>query len=144
MLLIIGEQDLVKKTTVDQLSVQFRPNIVIKPLDSDEENDGFDEEKWSQVKILNRGIEFEVVENCVRCHMINIDQQSNRTGDYSSLLKQLYKFKENSKFGIYLKRKREQLSENDKKREVNSIELEVGDIGLALTATTDEKHPTDI
>jgi molybdenum cofactor sulfurtransferase len=131
------------------LCQQFRPNIVVSTILSNESCDSsFDEEFWINLKILNRNIEFDIVENCTRCQMININQsefQENVNSGISSysqmLLTQLYKLKSNSKFGIYLSKKQ---FESNKELPINVFgfeenissklnnELSIGDIGIAL------------
>lgn len=94
----------------EYLSLQFRPNIVVSTTSLDQnEKFNFEEEFWINFKILNKNIDFEIVENCTRCQMVNIDQSHDNSKSLSCyskmLLKQLYKLKLNSKFGIYLSRK---------------------------------------
>lgn len=142
-----------------RLVAQFRPNLVVQPLENEEseENCELVEESWSRIRILNRpNLEFKVVENCTRCQMINIDQTSNgddqrqtkitssssssSSSSFQGLLKLLYKFKANSKFGIYLQRKK--LNDNKSKTAANYFkdqELEIGDIGVATLADTIEE-----
>jgi molybdenum cofactor sulfurtransferase len=142
------------------LSIQFRPNIIISVLnETDDEakiaNLEFDEEFWcSDLNLLNKNVVFKLIDNCTRCQMINIDQKfretrSNETkseaaifSQYcSGLLKELYKLKSNSNFGVYLTNKllvNEQIIDNQNKQgfvekkleEMKSCELEVGDIGF--------------
>jgi uncharacterized protein YcbX len=124
------------------LHLQFRPNIVVSVLKNDtfmKENGqewSLDEELWTNIKILNKDIEFDVVENCTRCQMINIDQSSESNLDSAialmsqMLLKQLYKMKANSKFGIYLSKRCNKPRYNDDLVTINR-ELAIGDIGIA-------------
>lgn len=109
------------------LEVQFRPNFVISTqVDGRDGQDEstirdpnqitFEEEQWNSLKILNRSLEFKVDENCSRCRVININQNfidSSSTSNEpdqdlskycSALLKELYRLKSNSKFGIYISR----------------------------------------
>ena len=74
----------------------------------------FDEELWTEtLAILNSNVEFEIVEKCTRCQMININQnfvqlrEDEKENDkYSAycrnLLSELYKLRSSSKFGVYL------------------------------------------
>jgi uncharacterized protein YcbX len=132
------------------LSVQFRPNIIIKTLDDDDDDEteetvfGFDEESWtSRIEILNKSVRFELVEKCTRCQMININQ--NFVGEVGelvgqsyceNLLKELYRMRSSSKFGVYLAsvcKGAIQEAEQDPAlvglSEMRSLELAVGDIG---------------
>lgn len=89
---------------------QFRPNIVVLIEESNTRD--FSEEYWEEIKILNKNFKFKTVNNCTRCQMININQsvdneiENLESIDFSilcnSLLKQVNKYKTNSKFGIYL------------------------------------------
>ena len=140
------------KTIDDFLCLQFRPNIVVESLSQGEKC--FSEELWSKVKIIHRGIEFEIEDSCTRCQMINIDQRSNVEQEEeklnpckenlsklcSMLLKQIYKIKLNSKFGIYLQisESLDQIAEIDLDDEVSQRfnskkfkELSLGDVGIA-------------
>lgn len=121
---------------------QFRPNIVV----SIEENNckDFSEEFWEEIKILNKNFKFQIVNNCTRCQMININQSEDNEIDNlesidfsilcNSLLKQVNRYKKNSKFGIYLVH-----SESDSKNGFeeyrnnfnNQIKIGPGDIGEA-------------
>lgn len=92
------------------LSTQFRPNIIVESLNEDLRSESeFEEETWSgSIQVLNKNLEFQVQEACTRCQMINIDQKITQQHDdyvnYSAnLLKQLFKMRSSSKFGIYLK-----------------------------------------
>ncbi len=140
------------------LLMQFRPNIVVEILPhgrrkilndcDDDEHQNFDEEFWSRLKILNKNVEFETVENCTRCQMININQSvgASATENSSSatqklsktLLKHVYKLKSNSQFGIYLtlattpKAKFENGEIGDILGMVSNGEIAVGDIGAAF------------
>ena len=111
------------------LCLQFRPNIVIAIIDLNSSlNDEFEEENWSKLKILNKDIEFVRVDNCTRCQMININQNAddNKFSTKSGMfLKKLYEMKKNSNFGIYL-------SIENSSFETKTIELSIGDIGIAF------------
>lgn len=156
------------------LVLQFRPNLVISTESNGLNESKFDEEFWTRVKLLNKNIEFKIVDNCTRCQMVNINQSTARkseksntedsieikkmlnsldTSKYcSALLKQLYKLKSNSKFGIYLSKIESETSViNDQlDSEVNNIikevnrnmfirnnsQVSVGDIGIAYIETS--------
>jgi uncharacterized protein YcbX len=148
------------------LCVQFRPNIIIQTLGDDnggldnvgDENGGIllDEEVWmsSGVEILNKKVKLELVENCTRCQMINIDQNYVRVGGEKdedvlmrglyckNLLKELYRMRSSSKFGVYLSASSMSSLFHDKDeplrdtnlvesslRRLRTFELAVGDIG---------------
>ncbi len=142
------------KSFIDEyLCLQFRPNIVVSTI-SPKENfeSSFEEEFWINIKILNKSLDFEIVENCTRCQMININQSELQENNYSNslscynqmLLKQLYKLKSNSKFGIYLSKKTDEskmvqsLNDSSKLNINENIscklnnELSIGDIGVAF------------
>ncbi|RNA25421.1 molybdenum cofactor sulfurase [Brachionus plicatilis] len=136
----IGEIGFVK---IDNfLLLQFRPNLIVS-IDENTSGD-FSEEFWTDIKILNKNITFKSVNNCTRCQMININQsedndsKNNDSTDYSflcnSLLKQVNKFKSNSKFGIYLAQSENNaeiqfgdFSDNFEKKSA----IGLGDIGVA-------------
>lgn len=152
------------KTIDEILILQFRANLVVSTeLNSDQsETTEFEEEIWSNIKILNKTIKFKSVENCTRCQMININQSSailnviNTWSDKESekycsmLLKQLYKLKLNSKFGIYLSKVQDQDDdgaelENNHADEMSmnnllnknlyqnkNCEISIGDVGIAF------------
>jgi molybdenum cofactor sulfurtransferase len=159
----VKEKDL--KSFDEELVKQFRANFVIEVL-NETSDCGFDEENWNKMRILNRDLEFVRTNLCTRCQMINLNQNSNTSKDendnldekacrksladakvdFNQLLKQLYKLKTNSKFGIYISR----ISKNDNSEAMNgeidtgsSIQVEnslikkqknemfIGDIGLA-------------
>jgi molybdenum cofactor sulfurtransferase len=151
----------IKKSLDYYLVLQFRPNIVISTFQNQITNEEtqstevdptfkFDEEFWLEIKILNKPLAFEIVENCNRCQMINISQNSIKLEDdftlknfnfnqfSSMLLKELYRMKSNSKFGIYLQRKDNDENIFDKANLNESIKgslgkeiLSIGDIGMA-------------
>lgn len=144
---VVEDKQIIDNMDLEYLATQFRPNLVVSPMN---EVDNCGEEKWSHIKILNKHIEFEAVENCTRCQMININQnfvdsknENRKNTDFSSLLKQLYKLKSNSKFGIYLKREKyaekSNFSEDYLDKYWSSIDnvLSIGDIGLAMVEELD-------
>ena len=117
------------KAIDEYLYQQFRPNLVVDTLDNDDSSTAlFDEEYWKEFRVVGTSLRFVVVENCSRCQMINIDQQTNKPETMNklsmlskSLLKNLFKLKSNSKFGIYL-------SLNS---EADGTEMMIGSIGQA-------------
>lgn len=149
----IKQTDQNNNIEIERLVAQFRPNLVVQPLENESEEDcELVEESWSRLRILNRpNLELKVVENCTRCQMINIDQTSNgddqrrqtkinsSSSSFPGLLKLLYKFKDNSKFGIYLQRKQMNDNKNKTADDFKGKELEIGDIGVATFADTIDK-----
>ena len=151
------------KTIDEFLMLQFRANIIVNTELNSEQviATEFEEELWSRLKMLNKNIEFKVAENCTRCQMININQSNailSETNVWSGgesqkycsmLLKQLYKFKLNSKFGIYLSRDTDNEEKIASTREDISLEtlvnknlyehktnqISIGDIGIAFKET---------
>ena len=140
---------------VDEFLIrQFRANIVVNTDVNANNSDvyEFGEELWSQIKLLNKNVKFKVIENCTRCQMININQstvilnESENEKYCALLLKQLYKLKLNSKFGIYLSRIEDEENITLSHVEASNItsqathnllrnrtsEISVGDIGTAL------------
>jgi molybdenum cofactor sulfurtransferase len=159
------QHDKMLDKTIDEfLMLQFRANIIVNTeLSSDQVSDEtkFEEELWSRLKMLNKNIKFKVVENCTRCQMININQSNailNEANVWSSgesqkycsmLLKQLYKLKLNSKFGIYLSKEsdnEEQIASTNEDISLESLvnknlnenktnQISIGDIGKAFKET---------
>lgn len=131
-----SEIDAIKLKAIDEyLILQFRPNIVVSSSLDTEISSQFDEEKWTSLKILNKNLEFKIVENCTRCQMININQNFVKHDNIqdiqtigASLLKQLYKLKSNSKFGIYLSQSGNSQSN---KVDLSFLGLTIGDIGIS-------------
>ena len=115
------------------LCLQFRPNIVIAVIDlnSSLNDDVFEEENWSKLRILNKDMEFVRVDNCTRCQMININQNASDKFSIESgmFLKKLYEMKKNSNFGIYLSIDD---SSTNKVNKDQPAELSIGDIGIAF------------
>ncbi len=116
-------------STNGDLVMQFRPNFVINTLDDngDEVNTqdyDFEEDQWTRMEILNKKLEFKVSDKCNRCQMININQEASSKGSNlnSSLLKDLYTMKSDSKFGIYLTHLNHKFEQQV---------IEIGDIGVA-------------
>lgn len=85
-----------------QLMLQFRANFVVEILTGVQEKSN--EEFWKFIKI-GESLNFEIISLCSRCQMININQSdvNNNQEILKHLLKELNNFKENSKFGVYLK-----------------------------------------
>ncbi|CAF0712368.1 unnamed protein product [Brachionus calyciflorus] len=143
--------ELDSKKIDDFLLQQFRPNIIVEILNEQKSSDDFQtpffEESWSQIRVMNKKFSFKIVDNCTRCQMININQNSNYLDDEnnnvktdlsflcSSLLKQLYKLKSNSMFGIYLTQFVDKECSDEKSenyiRDFNSFDkINIGDVGI--------------
>jgi len=123
--LLVNEKSVAKLNTS---VLQFRPNLVVSLVNREQDENDFDEEQWTHLSILNKNIQFKVADRCNRCQMININQNKLNEKNFS-LLKDIYKLKSDSKFGIYLTSD----SANENNLNQNENFLEIGDIGIAYT-----------
>lgn len=98
----------------------FRPNLVVETkMGSDRTNP---EDRWSTITIPRSVIELEVTGQCARCSMVDVDPESGMKGKTLSALAEYRRNKGHITFGIFLKVKAKQDSDD------SSLWIEKGDV----------------
>jgi molybdenum cofactor sulfurtransferase len=90
---------LVKQNQRPVCSRHFRPNMVVRAMDSD---DGHVEDEWNVLSFRKTGLAFETKGSCARCAMVDFDPYSGKKG---KTLRALATYRRNGgqiTFGVFL------------------------------------------
>ena len=84
-------------------SRHFRPNFVVQLPAKDDHKLGHAEDGWKEVRLQDQNVSFDVVGQCARCSMVDVDP---RSGSKGHTLRALADYRRNNgqiNFGIFLK-----------------------------------------
>jgi molybdenum cofactor sulfurtransferase len=105
-------------------SRHFRPNLVVRLVGQARKTKAHEEDGWSRLRVEEKGVQFDVVGECARCSMVDVDPSTGMKGKTLRALADYRRRNGQITFGIFLRGQSNELSLLQKK----DVLVEEGDI----------------